>query len=78
MIVKAYVDNATTGTTLSGLACVAGTTTGTFACTAALPALTPGAHTLTATVTMGALESAKSSSVGFAYVVLAILNLKIV
>jgi hypothetical protein len=77
LVVKAYLDLNTAGTTLTGLVCTAGTVANTYACMANLPPLTPGPHTLTATITLNAVESPRSVELGFAYIVLSITNLRI-
>ncbi len=62
-----YVDTGTP-VALAGVTCVVGTPASTTTCSAAFPALTPGAHTLTLTQIIGGAESAKSATLAFSYV----------
>jgi hypothetical protein len=70
---KAYVDNQTTGTPLSGVSCAAAVSplnpAADSTCQAPMPALTPGAHTITLTQSIGGAESVKSTALSFTYVV---------
>lgn len=58
-----YPDAVTTGTILTPVVCSG--TTSPFVCSAAFPAFTPGAHTLTLTAANIAGESGKSSVYSF-------------
>lgn len=67
---KYYVDAVATGVALTGKSCVVVAPSTTATCSAAFPALAPGAHTLAVSSTSNGLESAKSNSVSFTFVVL--------
>jgi len=64
-----YVDSATTGTALTGIACVAGTPASNAVCTSNLPAFTVGPHTAAVSQLIGGAESAKSNTLAFSFVV---------
>lgn len=65
----AFIDGSTTGVPLTGLNCTATTTPVGATCTTNLPALTPGAHTLTVTQTIAGATSPASTPVSFSMVV---------
>jgi hypothetical protein len=64
---KYYPDGATTGIALTGVTCSG--TASPFQCQVAIPAFTPGNHTVTFTATNIAGESAKSTPLNFVFVV---------
>jgi hypothetical protein len=68
-VYKAYVDATTTGVTLTTVTCVAGVPTSNAACTSAMPALTPGTHTLVITQSIGTAESPKSNAASVTFTV---------
>lgn len=61
---REYRDGATTGTVLT-VSCVAGASATTFTCTAAIPAITPGNHTVQFTAANVGGESVKSTAFAF-------------
>ena len=61
---RAYLDGSTTGTTLT-TTCAAGATATTFACSAPIPAVTPGPHGVTLSAANAAGESPKSGTLSF-------------
>lgn len=66
---KTYADNAATGTPLPGVTCVASATAGSFVCSSAFPAFTPGvSHTITISATNAAGEGPKSDPLSFTFV----------
>lgn len=65
---KYYPDTVTTGTALTGVACV-GTPPAVVSCQVPFPAFTPGSHTLTLTAANVAGESLKSTPLAFTFVV---------
>lgn len=77
MSIRAYVDGATTGTVLSGLTCAAATAGG-FDCVVNMPALVPGAHSLTLTAAIATAESQPSAPLSFVEIVITIGNPRIV
>lgn len=66
---KSYADNAATGTALSGVTCVAAPTAGSFTCTVAFPAFTPGTpHTIQVSASNAAGEGVKSDPLSFTFI----------
>ncbi len=67
-VYKLYADGSTTGQTLIGVTCAAGTATGVQACRAPFPAFTPGSHSITLSATNAAGEGLKSAPFTFTLV----------
>lgn len=64
---KYYPDGSSTGVTFTGVVCTG--TTSPFTCTAAIPAFTPGNHSITLTAANAAGESVQSAPFAFRFVV---------
>ncbi len=64
-----YDDGSGTGVILTSVVCVGTGVSTTQTCTAAMPAFTPGSHTLTATASNAAGESLPSTPFPFTFIV---------
>jgi hypothetical protein len=67
---KVYTDGAAVGSTLSAVTCVANTPATTATCSVAIPAFTPGPHSITVSATNAAGEGPKSDALAFTMVAL--------
>jgi len=67
---KVYTDGAAIGVTLTAVTCVANSPATTATCSVAIPAFTPGPHSITVSATNAAGEGPKSDALAFTMVAL--------